>query len=93
MGDTKEEYYYIMKNNTLELIEFLKDKVTIGSNLLFKTKFYVDKTIDKYKAKLIEKCYSSKQGIDYEEWFVATAKMNAVWMLIAMATKHNWKLN
>jgi hypothetical protein len=47
----------IMKNDTWELIEFSKNKVPIGSKWLYKPKFKVDGSIDKYKAQLVAKGY------------------------------------
>jgi len=71
----------------------LENKVLIGSKWFFKTKFNVDASIDKFKARLVAKIYSQKQGIDYEETFVPIEKMNTIRLMIALATKYNWKLH
>lgn len=49
----KEEYDSIMKNETCELIELPKNKVSIGSKWLFKFKFNANGSIDKYKSRLV----------------------------------------
>ena len=69
------------------------DKVPIGSKWLYKTKFNADGSIDKYKAKLVAKGYSQKEGIDYEDTFTPVAKMNTIRIMIALATKYDWKLH
>jgi hypothetical protein len=51
-GAMNEEYEFIIKNNTWELTKFPKNKVPVGSKWLFKPKFNVDGSIDKYKARL-----------------------------------------
>eukprot|EP00253_Pinus_taeda_P023259 PITA_23259 len=89
MEAMKEEYDYVMKNETWELT----NKVLIGSKWLYKTKFDADGRIDKYKARLVAKGYSQKEGIDYEDTFAPVAKMNTIIIMIALATKYDWKLH
>lgn len=65
----------------------------MGCKWLYKPKFNVDGSIEKLKDGLVEKGYSQKEGIDYEETFFLVAKLNTIRMLIVVATKHEWKLN
>jgi hypothetical protein len=62
MDAMKEEYDSIIKNETWELTELPENKTPIGSKWLFKYKFNVDGSIDKYKARLVAKGYSQKKG-------------------------------
>ena len=61
--------------------------------MLYKSKFHVDGNIDKHKARLIAKGYSQKEGIDYEDTFALVAKLNTIRIMIALATKYNWKMH
>eukprot|EP00253_Pinus_taeda_P035128 PITA_35128 len=88
-----EEYNSIMKNDTWELTKLPKDKVPIGCKWLFKPKFNVDGSIDKYKARLVSKGYSHEEGIDYKDTFVPVAKINTIRIMIELATKQNWKMH
>jgi len=60
---------------------------------LYKTKFNADGSIDKYKARFVAKGYSQREGIDYEDTFALVAKMNTIIIMIALATKYDWKLH
>jgi hypothetical protein len=89
----EEEYESIRKNNTCELTELPKHKKTIGCKWIYKPKFKSDGSIDKYKARLVAKGYSQTYSIDYVETFAPVAKLNTIILLIALATKYNWKLH
>jgi hypothetical protein len=54
----KEEYESIMKINTLELTELPEHKNPIGCKWIYKPKFKLYGSIDKYKAILVAKGYS-----------------------------------
>ena len=75
------------------MTELPKHKNPIGCKWIYKPKFKSDGSIDKYKARLVAKGYSQTEGIDYAETFAPVAKLNIIKLLIALATKHNWKLN
>eukprot|EP00253_Pinus_taeda_P021356 PITA_21356 len=64
----KEEYESIIKNNTWDLVKLPHGKQAIGCRWLFKLKFKVDGSIDKHKARLVEKGYSSKEGYTNSDW-------------------------
>ena len=83
-----EEYNSIMKNDTWELKELPKNKVPIGCKWLYKSKFDIDGSIDKHKARLV-----AKEGIDYEDTFAHVAKLNTIRIMITLATKYNWKMH
>jgi len=88
-----EEYDSLMKNKTWELVELPENKVPIGRKWLYKLKFKADGSIDKYKERLVAKGYSKNEGIDYEDTFSHVAKLNTIRLLIALTTKHKWKIH
>ena len=87
MNAMKEKYDSIMKNETWELTKFLENKVHVGSKWLLKYKFNVDGSIDKFKAILVAKGYSQKEGIYYEDTFAFVDKMNTIRLMIELAIK------
>lgn len=88
----EEEDEPILKNKTWDLVELLEGKEPIGCKWLYKPKFKSDGSVDKYKAMLVAKCYSQREGIDYDETFALVAKLNTIRMMITLATKHHWSL-
>eukprot|EP01018_Ginkgo_biloba_P014433 Gb_10172 [translate_table: standard] len=54
----KVKYNALMKNKTLRLVELPKGKDAIGCKWVFRTKYKVDDTIDKHKARLVVKGYA-----------------------------------
>lgn len=60
---------------------------------MYKVKYKADGTIDKYKARLVARGFSQKEGIDYEETFAPTAKMSTRRLVLALAGQFNWKVH
>lgn len=75
------------------MVELPKGKEPIECKWLYKPNFKEDGSIDKYKSKLVEKGYTQKGGIDYEETFARVDKLNTIRLLIASATKYIWNLH
>ena len=64
-----EEIASIEKNNIWKLVSRPKGKKLIGVKLIYKEKKNVKREEERYKARLEEKSYSQKQGIDYNKVF------------------------
>jgi hypothetical protein len=89
----KEKYDSIMKNETWKLTKLPKNKILISSKWLFKSKLNVDGSIDKFKARLVAKCYSQKERKYYGNMFSPIVKMNTIRLMIALAIEYSWKLH
>ena len=87
VNSMNEEYNAIMRNKTWELVEFPKDKVSIGSKWLFKSKFKANGSIENHKEILVAKGYYQQEGIDFEETYASAANLNTIRLLVALATK------
>ncbi len=68
-------------------------KKPIGTKWVFKMKRKHDGTIDRYKARLVEKGYAQQKGIDYDETFARTSCATTARSLVAITAHHGWKVH
>ena len=62
-----EEYSSIMTNDVQEMVPRPQDRSVVGSRWIYKIKYAVDGSVEKYKARFVAKGYAKKEGIDYEQ--------------------------
>lgn len=80
-------------NHTWDLIPFPPNKNPIGSKWVYKVKLESDNTLERCKARLVEKGYNQKFGIGYEETFSLVIKMSIVRTLLSVAASKQWSLH
>jgi len=78
-------------NQTWETI-LPKNKTAVGCKWVFKIKYNVDGTVERYKARLVMKGYIQTEDIDYLETFSPVAKMTTIRLLLSLASIYNWEL-
>lgn len=64
----------------------------IGCKWVFKKKYSPERRIDKYKARLIAKGYSQKEGIDYGEIFSLVATLTSIRFLLSLPVAHDFEI-
>ncbi|GJR57865.1 ribonuclease H-like domain-containing protein [Tanacetum coccineum] len=84
--------YGLEKNNTYLLVGLPPGIKVIGCKWNWKVKYKSSGEIYRYKARLMAKGYSQREGIDYEETFSHVVKMVTVRCLIALHVQNNWPL-
>ena len=70
----KKEYYALIKNGNWRLVDPPAGVKPIGCKWVHKIKYKEDGSLDKYKARLAEKIYAWKEGVEYTETFSPTTK-------------------
>ncbi|GKD22240.1 retrovirus-related pol polyprotein from transposon TNT 1-94 [Tanacetum coccineum] len=88
-----KELQALETNNTWTLNELPDGHKAISSKWVYKIKFYPDESVDKYKARLVIRGFSQKEGLDYKHTFSPVAKAVIVRVLIAIATTKGWPLH
>ena len=85
-----EEYDSIMKNQVWEVVPRPESKKVVASRWIYKVKHATDGSMDNYKELFIEKWFSQKEGIDYEEIFAHVAKYSSILTIISLEAKMGW---
>jgi len=88
----KEELTALEKNNTWSIVSVLNGKKPVGCKWIYKIKYNSDGTVERYKARLVAKCFTQTYGIDYQETFAPVAKMNTVRVLLSIVVNKGWSL-
>ena len=84
----------LYKNNTWELLELRKGKKVIGYKWVFaKKQGSLKGNIVRYKARLVVKGYSQREGIDYNEVFSPVVKYSSIRILLALVAQYELELD
>ena len=88
----KEELDALSKNHTWDLVTLPLRKSVAGCKWIYKIKTRSDGSIERYKARLVAKCFTQEYEIDYEETFTPIARISSVRALLAVATASKWDI-
>ena len=52
-----------------------------------------DGSIDKYKVRLVAKCYKQQEGLDYFDTYSPVTQITSICMLIVISTLHEFEIH
>jgi hypothetical protein len=78
----------ILSHGTWELIDRPYGCKLVGCKWVFKRKLKPDDTIDKYKARLMGKGYTQKEGEDFSDSYSPVARLITICVLFSLAVSH-----
>ncbi|KAL8112935.1 hypothetical protein AgCh_020304 [Apium graveolens] len=73
-------------NDTWSLVSLPPGKKIIGCKWVYKLKYLVDGTLDKFKARLVAKGFTQVEGEDYHNTFAPVTKMTTAKTLLALSS-------
>ena len=83
----------ILQNHTWELVDLPPGCKPLGYKWIFKRKLKADRSIDKYKARLVVKGYKQKEGVDYFDPYSLVTRITPIQMLMAIIALHNLEIH
>jgi len=74
-------------------VSLSQGKYVVTSKWIYKIKHDVDVSIDKYKARFVDRGFSRKEGEYYDETFVIVARYTYIIAIISLVASMGWSLH
>ena len=88
-----DEFRALEDRGVLSLVPRIPHMRTVGSKLVLKIKRNADRSVSKYKARLVAQGFSQVEGLDYEEIFAPVAKLSSLRACLHKAARMNWEID
>ena len=88
-----EEYKSMQDNKVWELISLPSGAKPIGCKWIFKTKKDSNGNVERYKARLVAKCFTENEGIDYKETFSPVSTKDCFRTIMALVAHFDLELH
>jgi hypothetical protein len=89
----KDEMKSMSTNGVWDLVEIPKRANTIGCKWVYKTKHDSKGNIEKFKARLIAKGFTRREGINYTETFSLVSSKDSLRIIMALVAHYDLKLH
>ncbi|GKD43380.1 ribonuclease H-like domain-containing protein [Tanacetum coccineum] len=87
------EYNAFVKNGTWIFVPRLTGVNMVLFMWLFKHKFHADRTLSRYKARLVANGSSQQLGIDVDETFIPVVKPATIRTVLSLVVSHKWPIH
>ena len=88
----KSELDSMYSNQVMDLVKVPNSIKPVGCKWVYKKKKGIDGKVETFKARLVVKGYTQKEGIDYEETFSPIAMLKSIKILLSIATHYDYEI-
>src|ERR1044071_8761659 len=88
----QEELLQFERNKVRRMVSCPKDRHIIGTRWVFRNKLDDSETVVRNKTRLVAQGYNQQEGIDYDKTFAPVARLEAIRLLIAFASRQGFTL-
>src|SRR4051812_36218744 len=74
------------------LVDIPENRKAVKNKWIFKKKTDADGNVSVYKSQLDAKGFRQIQGVDYKETFSPVAMIKSIWILLAIASYHDYEI-
>ena len=89
----KDEMTSMSHNKVWSLVDLSNDYRPIRCKWVFKTKSDVKRQVERYKARLVVKGYSQREGIDFKETFSPVSTKESLHIIIVIVAHFDLELH
>ena len=86
------EIAVLESNQTWTVTTLPPHKKAIRCKWVYTVKYKANGTVERYKARLMAKGFTQREGLDFTEIFSSVAKMTSVKIFLAIAAMQGWHL-
>ena len=89
----KDEMRSMSTNDVWDLEEILKGSKTVGCKWVYKTKCDSKGNVERYKARLVVKGFTQREGIDYNKTFSPVSCKHSFRIIMALVARYDLELH
>ena len=89
----QEDYNSLLENQTWDLVPLPSGRKLFRFRWVYRAKSATDGQINRYKVRLVAKCFQQVHGIDYDKTFTPIVNMDSIQLTLSIVTTNVWEVH